>query len=197
LENGKAKVNVIGIIENQIITKKLIEELKIEKNEIIPNLKEDIIRIAVVERYGHNNIALGFIKGFKLEKGAIASSIAHDSHNIISIGIDKEDITKAINTIINMQGGLTIVNNNQILIKLPLPIAGIMSDKPIEKIVEKLNMFNRILENLGCSLMSPFKILSFMALPVLPEIKLTDMGLFDVKQFCFIDLIIEESRLNA
>jgi adenine deaminase len=191
-EKGTVKVNVIGIIENQIITKKLTETLKIENNEILPDLEKDILRIVVVERYGHNNLAMGFIKGFKLKMGAVASSIAHDSHNIIAIGIDKKDIAKTINTIIDMQGGITIVKNNKVLIKLPLPIAGLMSDEPAEKVAKKLNKFHTILKGLGCSLNSPLMILSFMSLPVIPEIKLTDKGLFDVKKFGFIDLIEKE-----
>jgi adenine deaminase len=192
IEKGTVKVNVIGIIKDQIITKKLIETLKIENYEILPNLEKDILRIVVAERYGHNNIAMGFIKGFKLKIGAVASSIAHDSHNIIAIGVDKKDIAKTINTIIDMQGGVTIVKNNKVLIKLPLPIAGLMSDKPAEKVVEKLNKFHSILKGLGCQLNSPLMILSFMSLPVIPEIKLTDKGLFDVKKFGFIDLIKED-----
>jgi len=192
-EMGSAKVNVIGIVENQIITKKLTETLKIENFEILPDSERDILRIAVAERYGKSNLALGFIKGFKLKKGAVASSIAHDSHNIIAIGLDKKDIVKAINAIREMQGGITVVKNDRILIKLPLPIAGLMSDKPAEKVVEKLDKFHAILKELGCTLNSPLMILSFMSLPVIPEIKLTDMGLFDVEKFDFINLIAENN----
>jgi adenine deaminase len=190
-KNGMIKVNVIGIIENQIITKKLIETLKIENYEVLSDPEKDILKIAVAERYGHNNLALGFIKGFKLKEGAVASSIAHDSHNIISIGVNNEDINTAINTIIKMQGGLTIVRDNKVLIKLSLPIAGLMSDKPAEQVVKKLNKFHIILKKLGCTLSSPTIILSFMALPVIPELKLTDKGLFDVQKFSFIDLFKE------
>jgi adenine deaminase len=144
-----------------------------------------------VGRYGHNNIKLGFMKGFKLREGAVASSIAHDSHNLIAVGIDKKDMVKSINTIIEMNGGLTIVKDNQVLVKLQLPIAGLMSDKPVEEVVKKLNKFRTILRRLGCSLNSPHMILSFMALTVIPEIKLTDKGLFDVEKFGFVDLIKE------
>ncbi len=193
LKNGIIKVNVIGIVENQIITKKLIEVLRVENFEVLADSKKDILKIAVAERYGHNNLSLGFIKGFRLKEGAVASSVAHDSHNIISIGVNDEDISKAINTIIEMQGGLTIVRNNQVLIRFPLPIAGLMSDQTAEQVVKKLNKFHVILKKLGCTLHSPLMILSFMALPVVPEIKLTDKGLFDVEKFCFIDLIREEN----
>jgi adenine deaminase len=192
-KKGRIKVNVIGIVENQIITKKLTETLRIDDFEILPELEKDILRIVVAERYGHNNLALGFIKGFKLKEGAVASSIAHDSHNIISIGVDKKDIARSINTIIEMQGGLTIVKNNQVLIRFPLPVAGIMSDQPAEEVVKKLKKFHIILKELGCTLNSPLMILSFMALPVVPEIKLTDKGLFDVEKFNFIGLIKEEN----
>ena len=188
-KNGTIKVNVIGILKNQIITKKLTEKLRIKNYEILPEPNKDILRIAVAERYGHNNLALGFIKGFKLKEGAVASSIAHDSHNIIAIGIDKKDIAKSINTIIEMKGGLTIVKNDKVLIKLPLPIAGLMSDRPAKELVKKLNKFHKNLKKLGCILNSPIMILSFMALPVVPEIKLTDKGLFDVEKFDFINLI--------
>jgi len=188
-KEGTIEVKVIGIVENQIITKKLTETLRIKNFEILPEPEKDILRIAVAERYGHNNLALGFIKGFKLKEGAVASSIAHDSHNIIAIGLDKKDIVRSINTIIEMQGGLTVVKNNQVLVRFPLPIAGLMSDKPAEEVVKKLNKFHRILKELGCTLNSPLMILSFMTLPVVPEIKLTDKGLFDVEKFCFINLI--------
>ena len=191
-KEGTIKVNVIGIVENQIITKKLTETLRIENHEILPNLEKDIIRIVVAERYGHNNLALGFIKGFKLKEGAVASSVAHDSHNIISIGVNKKDITRAINTVIEMQGGLTIVRNDQVLIRLPLPIAGLMSDKPAQQVEKKLTRFYLILKALGCTLNSPLMILSFMSLPVVPEIKITDKGLFDVEKFNFINLTQEE-----
>lgn len=192
-KKGTTKVNVIGIVENQIITKKLTETLRIKNFEILPEPDRDILRIAVAERYGHNNLALGFIKGFKLKEGAVASSIAHDSHNIITIGVDKKDIAKSVNTIIEMQGGLTIVKNNEVLIRFPLPIAGLMSDRLAEEVVKKLNKFHTILKELGCTLNSPLMILSFMALPVVPEIKLTDKGLFDVENFDFIGLIREEN----
>ncbi len=192
-KNGVIKVHVIGLVENQIITKKLIETLKVDNYEILPDLGKDILRIAVAERYGNNNLALGFIKGFMLKEGAIASSVAHDSHNIISIGFEKNDITRAINTVIEMRGGLTLVRNNQVLIRIALPIAGLMSDKPAEDIVKKLNRFYLILKALGCTLNSPLMILSFMSLPVVPELKLTDRGLFDVEKFGFINLIKEEN----
>ncbi|UCG95117.1 MAG: adenine deaminase [archaeon] len=192
-EAGTEKVNVIGIVENQVITEKLTEMLRVENFEVLPDSGKDILRIVVAERYGQNNITLGFIRGFGLKEGAVASSVAHDSHNIVAIGLDKKDVAKAINTVIEMRGGINVVNKGQVLVKLPLPIAGLMNDKPAKENAEKLDRFNNILKELGCKLNSPLMILSFMSLPVIPEIKITDRGLFDVEKFGFIDLIGKEN----
>ena len=153
-------------------------------------MENDILKIAVAERYGNNRIGLGFITGFNLKNKTIASSVAHDSHNIVAVGADNKDIAKAVNTIKEMQGGLVIIKNNKIVAKLPLPIAGLMSTETAKKVAEQLNTMH---QNLKSNLNSPFMTLSFMALPVIPELKITDKGLFDVKKFNFINLIEKEN----
>ncbi|MDR2966572.1 MAG: adenine deaminase [Methanobacteriaceae archaeon] len=190
IENNKSDlvtVNVIEVMNNEITTKKFKANLKVEDQVIQANLKEDILKLAVVERYGNNNIANAFVKGFNLKKGAIASSVAHDSHNIIVLGTDSEDMTKAVNLISENKGGLAIVNGKFEKI-LKLPIAGLMSDKDLATVSRELEEINKIATDFGCKMESPFMTLSFLALLVIPSIRLSDKGLFDVDEFSFIDV---------
>jgi len=189
-KKDKVKVNVIGIVENQIITKHLIEELDVINYEVKPNINKDILKIVVVERYGYGNISVGFIKGFGFKDCAIASSIAHDSHNIISVGTNDELIANAVNLIISNGGGLSFVSK-EIQECLDLPIAGLMSYSEPLKVSEKLERLNYYLKLHGCKLNNPYITLSFMSLLVIPELKISDKGLFDVKNFKFIPLIID------
>jgi adenine deaminase len=185
---GFAKVRVIEIIEGQIITRESEHNLKVVNNEILPDLSKDVIKIAVVERYGQNRIANGFVKGISLKKGALALSIAHDSHNIISIGTNKEDMAKAVNRVIRYKGGLSVVADNKVT-GLDLPVAGLMSTKPAQWVRDKYDIATRKLNAIGCGLTNPFMTISFLALPVIPDLKLSDKGLFDVKKFRFVDVI--------
>lgn len=149
------------------------------------------MKVAVVERHNKTgNIGLGLVENFGLEKGAIASTIAHDSHNIIVIGDSDEDILKAIKEIERMGGGITIVSDRKVVKSLPLAIAGLMSDDSLEYVNNEFKeMLNIAYEKLNVnSEIDPFMTLSFIALPVIPEIKITDLGLFDVKEFKFIDI---------
>lgn len=189
IESGKdARVRVIEAHEGKIVTSEIRRKLKTKNNDLIPDIKNDILKIANCSRYGNNNIGLGFITGFGLKKGAIASSVSHDSHNIIVIGTDNKNMAKAVNQVIKMNGGLAVVDNKKI-IKLKLPIAGLMSGEPVGKIVKGLNELHKKTKGLGCHLSSPFMTMSFMALLVVPELKLSDRGLFDGNNFMFTDLI--------
>ena len=183
-----ARVRVIEIIEGQITTKESEHSLKVFNNEIMPDIGKDVLKIAVVERYGQNRIANAFVKGTSLKKGALAMSIAHDSHNIISIGTNKEDMAQAVNRVIKNKGGLTVVADNEVT-GLELPLAGLMSSKPAQWVRNQFTTAARKLAEIGCDLASPFMTISFLALPVIPDLKLTDKGLFDVKKFRFVDVM--------
>ena len=175
---------IIEIIPGQIITKKWYEEVKVEGNFILPDIKRDILKAVVVERHkATGNIGLGLVKGFGLNKGAIASSVAHDSHNIVAVGANDVDIFAVIKEIEKLQGGLAVAVEGQVLDSLPLPIAGLVSDQPLEVVVNKMENLEKIASELGCQLPSPFATLSFLALPVIPELRLTDLGLVDVEAF--------------
>jgi adenine deaminase len=181
-------VNVIKARNSEIITKRFKTELKVINQIIQPNLNEDILKLSVVERYGNNNISYAFVNGFNLKKGAIASSVAHDSHNIIVLGTNSYDMAKAVNLISENKGGLSIVDGKFEKI-LKLPIAGLMSDKDVAMVSNELEEINKISTDFGCNMESPFMTLSFLALLVIPSLRLSDKGLFDVDEFSFIDVI--------
>jgi len=152
------------------------------------DLANDILKIAVIERYGHENVSNAFVKGFGLKKGAIASSVAHDSHNIITVGTNNQDIAKAVNTILKNRGGFAAVCNDTIHV-LKLPVAGLMSSQNISEVASDLNIMHRVVGNMGSKLQSPFMTLAFMALLVIPKLKISDKGLFDVEKSSLVELI--------
>lgn len=185
------KILVIEVVPHQIITKKKIYSAKIKNKLAVSDIKNDILKIVVVERHlASGNIGKGFAKGFGLKKGAIASSVAHDSHNIICVGCDDKSIFTACVEIVKMGGGLCVADGEKILGHLPLPIAGLMTDKPLEKVVTELEKLVEISHKLGCVLDDPFMTLSFLALPVIPELKLTDKGLVDVTKMKLVGLFV-------
>lgn len=183
----KGKINVIKAIEGQLITEKAKETPKTSGDQVISDIKRDILKITVVNRYKETRPSAGFIKNFRLKEGAIASSVAHDSHNIIAVGINDKYICKAVNLIIKNKGGICAVGKGKEII-LPLPIAGIISDGKYDWVAKKYVELNKIAKDLGCKLKAPFMTLSFMALPVIPKLKLSDKGLFDSEKFKFIDV---------
>ena len=142
----------------------------------------------VVERYGGNTIANGFVKGFGLKKGAIASSVAHDSHNIIVIGYNSQMMADAVNQVIDDKGGISVVSED-FSDSLPLPIAGLMSNDDVSKVAEKLGILHNMVKALGCQVEAPFMTMAFMALLVIPSIKISDKGLFDGDNFEFIGVV--------
>jgi adenine deaminase len=184
-----SRAKVIEIIPQQIITKKGIYEMKMGDGLFVSDPGRDILKIAVAERHkGTGNIGLGFVKGFGLHDGAIASSVAHDSHNIVLVGANDADMAQAVQGIVEMQGGLVAVRDGKTLASLPLPIGGLMSDQSIEEVHDGLNRLQHAVKAMGCKLEEPFMALSFLALPVIPEIKITDKGLVDVTQFKLVPL---------
>jgi adenine deaminase len=178
---------VIELVPEQIITRKRIERVKKENNTVLPDLEEDILKLVVVERHkATGNIGRGLVKGFGLKQGAIASSIAHDSHNIVAVGTNDYDIFTAIKEIEKMHGGLVVCADGKTLATLPLPVAGLLSPEPLTTVVDKFNNLEKTVVSLGNLPPAPFTLLSFLALPVIPELRLTDKGLVDVLEFKLI-----------
>ena len=193
-EENQAKVNVIQLQPYSLITNKEVRLVKVKENNYIYDRNKDILKLAVIERH-HNtgNIGLGLVENFNLKNGAIATTIAHDSHNLIVIGDNDEDMINAANKVIEMQGGIAISSSNKILDSLQLKIGGLMSDKDINYVNNKLSRlinisYNKLEVNKD---IDPFLTLAFLALPVIPSIKLTDSGLFDVDKFEFISVECE------
>jgi len=186
-ETPEESYPVIEIIPGQIVTKKAVEKIKVVDGVVMPDVERDILKLVVVERHkASGNIGLGLVKGFGLKKGALASSVAHDSHNIIAVGTNDFDILKAIEEINRLQGGLVVCANLEILASLPLPIAGLLSPEPLDVVVFQHENVEKAAASLGNLPPAPFSILSFLALPVIPELRLTDLGLVDVNEFKLI-----------
>jgi len=183
------RARVIGLIPDQLVTEGLSEEVKVEDGLAVADVERDILKIAVIERHqGTGNTGLGFVRGFGLKRGAIASSVAHDSHNIIVVGTNDADMMAAARAVADMGGGLAAVKNGTVRARLPLPIAGLMSDQPLEVVREEMEKLLAVAQEIGSQLHDPFMALSFLALPVIPALKLTDQGLVDVNRFEFVPL---------
>lgn len=178
LGGGGTRINIIEAIDGQLITNKLTLKPKVKNGYIVSDVKRDILKIAVVNRYEDKLPAIGFIKNFGLKKGAIASSVVHDSHNIIAVGTTDKNICKAVNLIIENKGGIAVVSEDLEEI-LPLSIAGIISNKDYLSVAKKYTQLDKIVKSFDCQLHAPFMTLSFMALLVIPKLKLSDQGLFD------------------
>lgn len=190
--NGRRLIRVIETVPDQLVTRQVVEPARIENGRAVADPTHDILKLAVIERHhASGNVGLGFVRGFKLARGALGSSVAHDSHNLIVVGASDEDMMVAVRAIGAMQGGLVAVADGEVLARLPLPIAGLMSDQPIERVREDMQALENVARELGCSLHSPFMALSFLALPVIPELKLTDKGLVDVQKFDFVPVFAD------
>ncbi len=175
---------VIEVIPGQIITRKRTEKVKVAGGFVVPDTGRDLLKLAVIERHtATGNIGLGLVKGFGLKSGALASSIAHDSHNIVAVGASDEDILAAVEEVIRLHGGLAVAAGGKVRASLALPIAGLLSVEPAEKVAARLEKLEGLAVELGTTLPAPFATLSFMALPVIPELRLTDLGLVDVNAF--------------
>jgi len=189
IEARDGLANVIGLVPGQIITERLREKPKCVNGRVVSDPSSDIVKIAVVERHhASGNVGLGLVKGFGLKRGAFASSVAHDSHNIIVVGVDDADMLSCVSKVVEMQGGLCIASGGEIVESLPLPIAGLMSEEPMEFVRDKLETLHDSLKRLGVGVNDPFMSVSFLALPVIPSLKLSDKGLVDVEKFRLIGL---------
>jgi len=184
-------IRVIGLIPDQLLTENRVMKVPKKNGVVISDIRRDVIKITVVERHhGTGNIGLGMVQGFGLKKGALASSVVHDSHNIISLGCNERDIYGAVKEVEKMGGGLVAVKDREVLAALPLPIAGLMSDRPLHEVAQGWEEMRKAARNLGCCLEEPFMALSFLALPVIPELKITDKGLVDVTKFTHVPLFV-------
>jgi adenine deaminase len=183
-------IRVIEAINNQLITNKLTAPAKIVSGNVVSDVEKDILKIAVINRYKPSRPALAFIKNLGIKKGALASSIAHDSHNIIVVGTDDEAMSIATNELIKHKGGIVCYDGEQIA-SLPLPVAGLMTGEDGWKVADKYSVLDKMAKDMGSKLKAPFMTLSFMALLVIPSIKLSDEGLFDGNTFEFIDLFVD------
>lgn len=186
-ESDSSKVRVIKARDGELITYQFEGNAKLSDRNLIPNVEEDILKMAVVNRYGNTESGIGFIKNIGIREGAIASTVAHDSHNIVVVGTSDEYICKAVNALIKSKGGICAINSSEEKI-MPLPIAGIMSDKSGEEVAKAYSELDKMAKEMGSRLRAPFMTLSFMALLVIPSLKLSDRGLFDGEAFQFVSL---------
>jgi adenine deaminase len=184
-------LKVIKAFDGELITGVEVAKPLVENGNVVSNVKEDILKLVVLNRYEQNaRPAVAFIKGFGIKKGAIASSVAHDSHNVIAVGTGDEEIVKAMNLVIASKGGVAVVNGDEEKV-LALPVAGLMSTKDAFKVAEEYHRIDQMAHDLGSDLRAPFMTLSFMALLVIPELKLSDKGLFDGIRFGFTDVFVK------
>ncbi len=189
IPSESTRIKVIEIIPDQIITRHIVARANIVNGMAVSDISSDMLKICVIERHhGSGNIGKGFVKGLNLKKGAIASTVAHDSHNIIVAGTNDEDMKAAVNAVIQMGGGLSAATDGNVCGTLSLPIAGLMSNETVCDINKDMKNLISITQSLGSSLSDPYMALSFLALPVIPELKITDKGLVDVAKFCIVPL---------
>ncbi|MGD2206401.1 MAG: adenine deaminase [Anaerolineae bacterium] len=189
---GEGPARVIGVIPEQIVTENLPLEPSTENGYVVSDPARDLLKMAVVERHhGTGNVGLGLVKGVGLKRGAIASSVAHDSHNIVVIGASDDEMRAAVAAVAGLGGGQVAVADRQVQAACPLPIAGLMSDRPLEEVRDQVEALTEAAHALGCTLPDPLMTMSFLALPVIPTLKLTDKGLVDVNKFDFVPLFGE------
>jgi adenine deaminase len=184
---GRARV--IGLVPGQIVTDSLVEEPTTRAGEAVADAERDLAKIAVVERHlGTGRIGLGLVRGFGLRRGAIASTVAHDAHNVVVVGVSDDAMAFAVRRLANMGGGIVATDGGRVLAELPLPVAGLLSDAPLDEVVARSRALVAAAAELGCTLEAPFQHLSFLALSVIPSLKLTDRGLVDVDRFGLVPL---------
>jgi adenine deaminase len=175
------RCRVIGLVPGQIVTVHLLEQPLVRGGEIVVDVSRDLLKLAVLERHrATGNVGVGLVRGFGLQAGALASSVAHDAHNVGVVGTSDRDMLRAVEAIAALHGGLAVVRDGQVLASLPLPVGGLMSDLPFEEVARRLEAVEAAAVSLGCTTARPFMALSFLALSVIPSLKLTDRGLVDV-----------------
>ena len=184
---SRINARVIQIFPYQIVNQEKAAVLEVIGGNVKADPEKDILKLAVVERYGKNgNIGMTFVSGFGLKRGAMASSVSHDHHNIVVVGADEASMAGCVRAIERMQGGLVVCDGEEVLAELALPIAGLLSDQKAERVIHSLKGLNEVAWSMGCNLPAPFMTLSFISLPTVPELGLTDMGLIDVMELKII-----------
>ena len=187
---GKARA--IGLIHDQVVTEELVVDPLVEDGALAADASQDLAKIAVIERHhGTGRIGLGLVRGFGLGTGALASTVAHDAHNIVVVGMDDNDMARAVQRLVELGGGIVVVESHGVRAELPLPVAGLLSDAPLAEVVERSRACNEAAAALGCPVATPFLTLSFLALSVIPKLKITDRGLVDVDRFEIVPLAVE------
>jgi adenine deaminase len=187
------RVRVIEVVPDQILTRSARAEVRTEAGDAVADPARDLLKMAVVERHrSTGNVGLGFVSGFGLRRGALASTVAHDHHNLVVLGADDRSMRLAARAVVEAGGGQAVADRDRVLAVLPLPIAGLMSDQPIERVREGSEALLAAARALGSPLRDPFTTLSFLALPVIPSLKLTDVGLVDVEAFDVVPLFVRE-----
>jgi adenine deaminase len=182
-------MRVIGIVPDQIVTEALVEEPTLEGGRAVADPERDLVKIAVVERHlGTGRVGLGFVRGLGLRSGALASSVAHDAHNIVVVGVKDGDMSRAVQRLGETGGGVVVIENGIVKAELRLPVAGLLSDAPLEEVLEASRACLDAARRQGCELPSPFQTLAFLALSVIPSLKITDRGLVDVERFELVPL---------
>ena len=178
--SGAGPIKVIDLVPNQIVTRKVLLSPKVEDGKVVADPTRDLLKLVVVERHrATGNVGVGFVRGFKLRHGALGSTVAHDAHNVVVVGANDRDILAAIAALERMQGGLVAVVDGEVKASLPLPIAGLVSDLPLDRVMQGVSALDAAAHAMGCDLPAPFMSLSFVSLSPIPELKLTDQGLID------------------
>jgi adenine deaminase len=186
-DGGAARV--IGLVPGQIVTDALVDEPLVERGEAVADPERDLAKIAVIERHlGTGRVGLGLVRGFGLRRGAFASTFSHDAHNLVVVGMDDADMLRAVERLAELGGGLVVVDDGRVTAELPLPIAGLMSDLPLAEVIEASEATVAAVHALGSEVESPFQSLAFLALSVIPSLKITDRGLVDVDRFELVPL---------
>ncbi len=191
----EGEMHVIELVPRQIVTNDILETPKVDNGEVVPDIERDVLKLVVVERHrATGNIGRGFVRGFGLKAGALGSTVAHDSHNIIVVGTNDADIKRAIGRLVEMGGGQCVIRDGEVLEELPLPVAGLVSDQPLPYVRKKVDDLIEASHRIGGALPDPFMTLSFLALSPIPALKVTDQGLVDAVRFQVIDLFEQRTK---
>jgi adenine deaminase len=198
LPAGGRRARVIGIVEDQLVTTAHVEEVRVEDGVAVADPERDLLRLSVIERHrATGNVGMGFVRGFGLRRGAMASSVANDCHNLVVVAADDEDGLIAARTVADMGGGIAVTEGGELRAAIALPLAGLMADRAPEAVADQLDVVTSAVRELGCAVPAPFMAMSFLALPVIPHLRLTDRGLVDVDAFAFTDVFVDELPQQA
>jgi len=186
---GEGQARVIGLVPDQIVTDSLLEEPRVESGRVLADPERDLMKIAVVERHlGTGRVGLGLVRGFGLKSGALASTVAHDAHNVVVVGVKDDDMLRAVRRLADTGGGVVVVDGGIVRAELKLPVTGLLSDAGLEEVIAGSRACVEAARALGCELHSPFQSMAFLALSVIPSLKITDRGLVDVDRFELVPL---------